>query len=184
MSRRVGNAAWSALALVATAAVVVVGRADAPPAQAARFGRVVTTTCISDQWTKLTWARTPASAATLGAAEDACAQIAPDAGAGGGVWRVPSVNELETLVDDVPHFEIDGTQNVPKAIDANAFPSTPVDGAYWTASLLPGAAYTWVVYFNDGSTTRVSVGSGASYVRCVADVLPGGAPPACPSSSN
>ena len=121
--------------------------ANAPPTQYLPFEQG--DACISDQQTQLTWTRAPRQIAGQPAllnfndALAACANLV-DAGAGA-AWRVPSLNELETLVDEVPHTEIVGGVLTPKAIDANTFPKTPVDHQYWTSSVVPLSTYAWVV---------------------------------------
>ena len=168
MSARRRRGLRSALALAATAIVGGVGHANAPPGQYATFGR--TDVCISDLWTKLTWMRAPlASPLSFSAAAASC-----PAG-----WRVPSVNELETLVDENPHEELENGQLLPKAIDANAFPATPVTYPYWTSSVIPGGGQTaWAVNFQDGSTLSAPT-SEPQQVRCVIVTPVGSTPAAC-----
>ena len=158
----------SALVLAAVAVVAGVVQASAPPGQYATFGR--DDLCISDVMTKLTWIRAPlASTQSFTAAATSCAAL-------GSGWRVPSVNELLTLVDEDPHYELEGGQLVPKAIDANAFPGTPVGTAYWTSSVGAGAT-AWVVNFQDGSTF-LPAQTEAHEVRCVVLTQPS-SPAAC-----
>ncbi len=134
-------------------------RADAPTGQYETFGR--SDKCITDAFTKLAWIRAPSSTASLNDAVAQCAAL-------GSGWRVPTLNELETLVDEVPHFELEGAQYLPKAIDANAFPGTPVLDDYWTSSLGAGAATkAWTVDFQDGSTSLTDVTAQSLEVRCV-----------------
>jgi hypothetical protein len=151
------------LALAATLVMAGVVRADAPPGQYETFGR--SDTCITDAFTMLTWLRTPSAAASLGDAVAQCHSLATD----GTDWRVPTLNELETLVDEVPHYELEGDVYLPKAIDANAFPGTPVLNSYWTSSLGAGTATkAWAVDFQDGSTSLIDVTEQSLEVRCVA----------------
>jgi hypothetical protein len=163
---RVRRRARTTLVLAAVAIVGGVGHANAPPGQYATFDR--TDTCISDLWTKLTWQRQPAASPV------AFGAVACPTG-----WRLPSVNELETLVDESPHEELENGQLLPKAIDANAFPSTPVTYPYWTSSVIPGGGQTaWVVNFQDGSTLSAPM-SEPQQVRCVIVTPVGSTPAAC-----
>ena len=155
---------------LAAAAVLIAGsvvRADAPPGQYETFNR--SDTCIKDAFTKLTWQRAPlASTQTFAGAATQCAALGTD-------WRVPSVNELETLVDENPHEELENGVLTPKAIDANAFPGTPVGSNYWTSSVAGGNA--WTVDFHDGSTSTMAQSTPLE-VRCVV-ASPSSTPTAC-----
>ena len=158
-SGSIRRAARFALALVATLVVGGVVRADAPTGQYLTFGR--SDVCISDFFTKLTWIRTP-PVATYSFSE--AAMLCANKGAG---WRVPSVNELETLVDEKPHYEPQNGGLVLAAIDANAFYLTPVTNPYWTSSVVPGSQGTaWAVNFQDGSTLTPPQ-TQPEQVRCV-----------------
>jgi len=84
----------------------------------------------------------------------AAAEYCPTLGTG---WRVPSVKELQTLVDR-------GRRS--PAIDARFFPNTR-DVAFWTSSPLASfAAYAWRVDFWTGYALNDSVDSLLG-VRCV-----------------
>jgi hypothetical protein len=158
-----------ALGLAATLVVAGAVRADAPVGQYATFG--LSDVCISDVKTQLTWLRTPlAITYKFGDAATQCGNKGPG-------WRVPSVNELETLVDENPHYELDNGAPLLKAIDANAFPATPVLDPYWTSSVVPGQATAWAVNFQDGSTLTPPL-SQTEQVRCVI-VTPSTTPAAC-----
>jgi hypothetical protein len=149
--------------------VASVVRADAPPGQYDTFGR--TDTCITDAFTKLTWTRTPQVTASFPDATSKCAGL----GAG---WRVPTMNELETLVDETPHDELEDGVYLPKAIDANAFPATPVTSPYWTSSAVAGAVgEMWTVGFQDGATAPSAVATPSLEVRCVIVVAPSSSTP-------
>ena len=82
-------------------------------------------------------------------------------------WRLPTVKELLTLVDETPHDEADGQGKVaPHAIDRNAFPATPVDVPYVTAQATTGQL--WLVDLRDGHVDVVAPSSTGPYrVRCV-----------------
>ena len=58
-------------------------------------------------------------------------------------WRLPSMTELLTLIDE-------GAAAAP-LIDATAFPNTPSE-AFWTSSKFGGASgMAWQVYFDHGN---------------------------------
>jgi hypothetical protein len=167
---------WLRRALALTAFLVGAGvlRADAPSGQYAAFDRYAT--CISDTRTHVTWMRAPIQAVNFDSATKTCAVL--DANGGSPVWRVPSVNELETLVDDFPTLQSDASGNVAvRAIDANAFPGTPI-GHYWTSSpsnaVVPNTV--WTVEFGGGSTSPASVTSDLAALRCVTETPPPGSP--------
>src|SRR5258706_9474740 len=67
----------------------------------------------------------------------------------GSGWRLPSLTELQTIVDE--------TRESP-AIDVNVFTDTPPKGYFWTSSPQAGSAdggysgYAWYVSFFHGHT--------------------------------
>lgn len=80
--------------------------------------------------------------------------------AGRTTWRLPSVQELKTILNY-------GVYN--PAIDTSRFPSTPVD-AYWSSSTyVTNSAYAWTVDFGHGLVSAAYLKSGSRTVRCVAD---------------
>lgn len=160
---------WRAAGLVASVlALAGVVHANAPPGQYASFTQ--SARCIQDQQTKLTWQRAPLPGGSGAGTFDFATGTSTCASLGAG-WRVPTVNELSTLVDEVPHFELDQGILVSKAIDANAFPDTPVrQFSYWTSSVVPGGTagsiYAWEIDFTSGRTVQENT-SHSNYVRCV-----------------
>jgi len=79
------------------------------------------------------------------------------AGKSAGSWRLPSVNELKSIVDE--------TKSYP-AVDSGLFPSTFVN-YYWSASTyVGGAEVVWLVSFGDGSVLTYPKTYNYS-VRCV-----------------
>ncbi|KXJ45856.1 DUF1566 domain-containing protein [Marinobacter sp. Hex_13] len=110
---------------------------------------VVTDTKTGLQWTKAT------------VAEDVTFEKAQEAvEALGKGWRLPTVDELFSLVDHSKHEP---------AIDSDAFPDTKND-CYWTST--PCAwndTAVWVVYFDDGGVYH---GHRSSYA-CVRAVRSG-----------
>lgn len=77
-------------------------------------------------------------------------------------WRLPSIDELKTLVMQNNH---------PKAaIDTNYFPQTVPD-IYWSISTyVPDVDYAWRIDFSNGNT-YISNKNFLNYVRCVTDEL-------------
>ncbi len=75
----------------------------------------------------------------------------------GGGWRLPSKDELFSLVQ---------VKSLGRTIDTVAFPDTPPDW-FWTSSPLAGySSYAWNVYFGDGYVDYLDV-SVTNRVRCV-----------------
>lgn len=132
--------------------------ADAPIGQYAQF--VSDDVTIKDSKTLLEWERKPLRAKkNFGAAGSGC-------GAG---FRLPTVKELLTLVDEQPHQEYDIAlaRTVTKMIDQNAFGSyTAEDAAYWSSTPTGDASTRWGVSFRDGTMTKLPE-SGQFYARCV-----------------
>jgi hypothetical protein len=108
-------------------------RADAP------LGRyMVSASTVLDNRTRLTWQQgVVVQAYTQPAAVSYCASLSLS----GTGWRLPTVMELQSIVDD--------TRASP-AIDPEAFPSTPSE-RFWTASI-PGSGNAWYVSFAKGDS--------------------------------
>lgn len=158
------RAAGLATAL-AGALVLATASASAPTDQYQTFNRTDVT--ITDQRTGLIWQRevvTPAK--TYAAAVDYCRTVYKQDGA---QWRLPSMKELLTIVDETPHLEFEGITNQPKMIDVNAFPRSPTDVEYWSSSLNAAqpTAEAWVVKFRTGENATQSRNQQLGYVRCV-----------------
>jgi Protein of unknown function (DUF1566) len=125
-------------------------RAPAPTCGAKRY-EVQPGALVADHATGLVWQR----------ALDPGSYTYPDAraycaGLGAG-WRVPSLKELQTIVEDTDEFP---------AIDPDAFPDTPsVD--FWTSSLdASGSGSAWYVDFFYGASDN-DVQTRTYRVRCV-----------------
>jgi hypothetical protein len=75
-----------------------------------------------------------------------------------GYWRVPTINELESIVD---------FSGVSPAIDAACFPNT-IANAYWSATpdVATSGSLAWAVGFRDGVAYRLTA-STLLYVRLV-----------------
>jgi hypothetical protein len=164
----------------ASGAVVVVAsaaRADAPGGASGQYGLFdATNVVIYDRNSRLWWQREAYSQVTFLGAANYCANLSlgplmPPTG-----WRVPSVKELLTLVDESPHYEYENGTPQQKYIDSHAFglslsgvAFTPVDAPYWSSSLYAtNSTKGYLVDFSTGQTATYSTGSG-NYVRCVHD---------------
>lgn len=145
---------FTSLLVVAAGAIaaswVHPGHADAPPGRyTIKNGTVI------DSKTQLTWEQNVLPTPKFWmAAQSYCLNLDLD----GPGWRLPSMKELQTIVD---------RSGGAPTIDSNSFPNTP-SGLFWTSSSWADAASStaWVIKFSDGYTTYASKSTSA-YVRCV-----------------
>ncbi len=109
---------------------------------------------IRDRWTGLIWtqATSPASMSY----EDAVTYCS-EFNLNGNAWRLPSVNELATLVDE---------RTVSPAIDTSTFPDTAPNHYYWSQTEWAGSDpdLPWGLNYNDGYSGH---GRDDLLVRCV-----------------
>jgi len=157
--RHGSHLAWALALGAAITAAFVAGRgsADAPPGRYT----IQTDDTVRDDLTGLIWQRDVATTArSFEGARTYCEGLALAP-----IWRVPSVKELQTIVD----YSTLRTPPVPM-IDPGAFPNTPTTSPpFWTSSAYPsstGLLLGYVVNFVSGSSgwqTRDSMGR----VRCV-----------------
>lgn len=140
-------------ALVLVAAPVLAG---APIGQYKQFVKDDDT--IEDQKTLLAWERfSLRQTKQLGAATTGCI----------GFGRLPTVKELLTLVDELPHQEYEFGKTVTKMIDQDAFGSyTGEDFPYWSSTPTGVVNEYWGVSFRDGTMTRLK-NNDLGYARCV-----------------
>lgn len=117
---------------------------------------------VIDRMTGLRWERTPtfeasqptAEASSFARAVSYCKALVVN---GNASFRVPSVNELQTLVDET-------TPNL--AIDGELFPGA-LPAGYWTTSpLADGSESAWSVSFSDGYSQPAEL-EDPNNVRCV-----------------
>jgi hypothetical protein len=146
--------ATGARLLGVVAVVVLTTSADA----SAPTGRYVTAGgTVYDTKTKLTWQQTVSSKTyTWVDAKTYCVDVG--ASLGGTGWRLPTIKELQTIVDESRCYP---------SMDPTAFSATPGGWFFWSSS--PVAALqssAWFVNFSDGSAYHFAV-SNASNVRCV-----------------
>lgn len=124
-------------------------RADAPVGQ-----YIISNGTVFDTKTELLWEQNPTiSLYTWNDAKAHCQNLSL-MGTG---WRLPSMKELQTIVDE---------SRVDPSIDVTAFPNTALE-KYWTSTIR--AAYVtdaWLVAFDYGGTSRESMGL-AFRARCV-----------------
>jgi hypothetical protein len=119
-----------------------------------------------DVETGLIWAQTSNNTyLTQAAAVAYCASL----GLNGHTWRLPSVTELASLVDDNPNIS-----KVSPAIDQCVFSDTSPTAYYMSSSIWGGANPTpWALSFEDGydfNTSPPLVDAGGppeGYVKCV-----------------
>jgi hypothetical protein len=111
---------------------------------------------VRDVATGLTWQRkAPDKKVRFDAARAYCAQLSVGGQKG---WRVPSLVELLTLIDE--------RGAAPPIIDAAAFPDTKA-GSYWSSSTFSGGpTSSWYVSFGEGYGLYDLVAA-TYYVRCV-----------------
>jgi formylglycine-generating enzyme required for sulfatase activity len=111
---------------------------------------------VYDSQTRLTWQQgIPATMFTMANAAAYCGGLSATLA---GTWRVPTVKELQTIVD---YSKVTGPM-----IDSNAFSGTP-SARFWSMSgVADNSSYEWYVSFADG-TTSSDANSKSYYVRCV-----------------
>jgi hypothetical protein len=117
---------------------------------------------VLDRMTGLRWERTPTFVASLPESEmsryaraaNYCSTLVLD---GESSFRMPSMKELQTLVDE---------SRTDLAIDPETFPGATGDD-YWTSSLLEGDPESaWFVRFSDGYSQYAALET-PNLVRCV-----------------
>jgi hypothetical protein len=135
-----------------------------PPDQYA----IVSDGVVEDNYTRLLWQRDGAASGLL-SWEDAvgyCETLALD---GADTWRLPTIRELATLVDEA---------RVAPAINTEAFPNTQYGARsnnwYWAAHPSRDGGADWALNFDDGFTGFNSGSAtwntfGPSYAKCVRD---------------
>jgi hypothetical protein len=124
----------AALALSALTTTTHQSQASAPPGRFVANGDGTTT----DTVTGLRWEQ-PLGAGPLawGNALTYCNDLVL---AGFDDWRLPSINELQTIVDDTQHDP---------AIDLTAFPDATAE-VHWSGTVKNGMPWPWAVWFDDG----------------------------------
>jgi Protein of unknown function (DUF1566) len=154
---------------VAVVVIVLTSPANSQDAGAPRPGNVPAgrytypaAGTVYDTKTKLTWQQTaPSVMYAWAAAKTYCAGLGATLGGTG--WRLPTMKELTTIVDErLPAG--------PK-LDRTAFPGPPAIGGptpdFWSSSPVAGTpSNAWFVDFQDGYADYVGM-TNTFYVRCV-----------------
>ncbi|MBM4341804.1 MAG: DUF1566 domain-containing protein [Deltaproteobacteria bacterium] len=140
--------------VVVASACVVLGATHAFAASTpGRFAVDAKTETVLDHATGRTWQRAQAVGTfSWSGAQDWCKQLAL---AGGG-WRVPTLVELEGLVDRAAKDP---------AIDTAVFGPTTAE-SFWTVTPALTAASAWSVHFGPGNSA-VTAKSALHRLRCV-----------------
>jgi hypothetical protein len=109
---------------------------------------------VTDPGTGLVWQQASSpTTMSAAAATGYCAGLR----LGGRTWRLPSVQELATTVDE---------SRVAPAIVRSALPDTAKSDWYWSASTAaPDPSKRWALNYDDGYTNYRDITAG--YVRCV-----------------
>jgi hypothetical protein len=131
--------------------VATIARADAPP------GHYMSPApgTVLDTGTGLTWQRdVDATLYTWADAGTYCAALSLE----GGGWRVPSMKELQTLLD---------ARTMSPAIDPTFFPGTPVESFWSSSSWVDDPGFAWNVNFSLGYTRHKLTIDTPLRVRCV-----------------
>jgi hypothetical protein len=109
---------------------------------------------VQDVETKLIWAQ---ASSLSPVSQSAAASYCTGLGLNNHAWRLPSIKELSTLVDDNPNIG-----KVSPAIDQCVFSDTPANAWYVSSSSVGSAA--WAINYQDGYTSH---SQSAGNVRCV-----------------
>jgi hypothetical protein len=115
---------------------------------------------VTDDYTCLVW-QEDGSGTTPTLSWDQAVSYCQSLALNGHTWRLPSLNELASIVDDVP------SGNVSPAVDHTAFPNTSSDQWYWTGT--PDGSSTtdkWSLNFEDGFTKHQAA-TVLGVARCV-----------------
>ena len=113
---------------------------------------------VADPNTGLIWQQKGPSKMTWEEALDYCESLSV---AGYNDWRIPSREELRSIVDY-------GTYK--PAIDTGYFPNTQSFEGYWSATTTFALNMAWCVYFHDGHASYETKSDSSHHVRCVRSV--------------
>ncbi len=153
------------LPVVLVLTLAVGARGDAPPDQYFTFSPA--SLIIIDAHTTLIWLRAPVkkdmASPNSAIAYVGALQLCTNLNAG---WRLPSIRELLSIVDEQPHSEHVGGKDVSIFIDANAFPATTPQ-RFLAASPDPANGVWWVDFSSGAAGVTVSNDQALYSVRCV-----------------
>jgi formylglycine-generating enzyme required for sulfatase activity len=109
-----------------------------------------------DAKTKLTWQRAvPAAKYAWADAKTYCQTLGSSLGGTG--WRLPTIKEIQTIVDE--------SRTTP-SVDPTAFPATPATN-FWSSSVVAGSPLAaWFITFDAGVTYFFAMAEMLN-VRCV-----------------
>jgi hypothetical protein len=116
---------------------------------------------VYDTKTKLTWQQVfPTTSYNWADAWSYCASSVVSSALGGSGWRLPTVKELQTLVDY-------SQPTTALLMDSTAFSGTPTT-AFWSATPVAGSSSSaWTVAFNYIAYTKSASLTQTLSVRCV-----------------
>jgi TPR repeat protein len=119
---------------------------------------------VYDTKSELTWQQTVSSTTyTWADAKTYCGSAAVSSSLGGTGWRLPTIAELESIVDR--------SQATAPRIDPSDFPLTTSD-YFWSASPVAGSpSLAWIVHFYNGGTYSIDVSYATLNVRCVSSAI-------------
>jgi hypothetical protein len=139
--------------MVALAAASLAGAAAWAAAPVGRY--TLGDETVTDNVNGLVWQRAvDPSTYTWAAARTYCEGLTL---AGSSDWRLPTITELESLVD---------RRRSSPSLDTAAFPNTP-SAAFWSSTAYAGSSTdAWVVFFSTGYASFVGP-DGTNRVRCV-----------------
>jgi hypothetical protein len=146
-----GHTTYAEQTLMYRARCVKLGQSDADASPRPSYTTSADT--VLDAGTNLTWQRAvPAMRYGWQDATQYCAELDLT----GGGWRLPSIGELQTLVDET----------VNPSIDAAAFPMTPSEYFWSSSPVIDDATRAWTAFFTNGSTYSFAI-TALKNVRCV-----------------
>jgi hypothetical protein len=142
------------LALLMLLPVVLV---DSTARGAAPTGRyIVSSETVHDTRTQLIWQR---GALPMTYDHDGANAYCSSLALGSGVWRLPTIKELATLLDL--------TQPASPKADSTAFAFTQLTSFYWSSSHYAGPGGAWGVRFDTGQLVTNDWQFTGGSVRCV-----------------
>jgi hypothetical protein len=113
----------------------------------------ITDGTVYDTQTKLSWQQAiPAALYDWTGAQAYCSELTLD----GASWRLPTINELQTLVDETTNPSIDQT----------VFPKTPSEYFWSSSAVVDDASRAWTGFFTNGSTYSFAK-TAKKNVRCL-----------------
>lgn len=153
ISRRSRTCFASLLLACLTAGTLLLATRSISLANAPACRYKVASGTVQDTETTLVWQLELSGLHSLNEASGVCSGLALD----GGGWRVPTIQELNSLVDE--------SREMP-AVDTGVFTSAPAAPCWSSTAYAGGAGLGWVIDFGDGRVDTAAV-SDLHFVRCV-----------------